>query len=374
MSGPFGNVYAERTVLVTGHTGFKGSWLSVWLKQLGADVVGYSLDPPTTPSNFEVCHLSERITDVRGDVRDYAALQACIAQHRPSVVFHLAAQPIVLTGYEEPRETFETNVTGTINLLEAVRCTPGVQAVVCVTTDKVYANREWTWGYREIDQLGGYDPYSASKAMAELAIEAYRRSFFGGGTEGDSGVALASARAGNVIGGGDWAAYRLVPDCMRALMADQPIRVRNPGAVRPWQHVLESLSGYLWLGAKLLSPTASAYAEAWNLGPSELQNVTTEQIVKQAIRLWGSGSYTCDPPSPQVETNVLRLNWEKAANRLQWRPTWNWEQALSYTVSWYKHYHNLQASPRPVDMAKISSDQIADYVECAREQNLAWSA
>jgi CDP-glucose 4,6-dehydratase len=370
MSTPFGNVYADRTVLVTGHTGFKGSWLSLWLIRLGAHVVGYSLDPPTTPSNFQACRLSEYVTDIRADVRDFEALMACVEDYRPSVVFHLAAQPIVLTAYEQPRETFDVNAGGTVNLLEAVRLSGVPQSVVCITTDKVYANREWIWGYREIDRLGGHDPYSASKAMAELVIDSYRRSFF---VPDATGVAVASARAGNVIGGGDWAAYRLVPDCMRALMNGQPIHLRNPHAVRPWQHVLESISGYLWIGAKLLSSDAQSYAGAWNLGPLEHQTISTERIVKRAIQLWGSGSYTTGTTQAKVETKLLKLNWEKAAGYLAWHPVWSWEQTLEKTVSWYKQYHAQQTGPDPVDMAAVCGEQIADYVQAARDQSVAWS-
>ena len=336
----FAATFANKTVLVTGHTGFKGSWLSIWLRELGAQVMGFSLpELPTKPCNFQVCGLEQRMLDVRGDVRDYDMLRKLLDTHRPEVIFHLAAQPLVLTAYDNPRETFEVNAMGTANLLEAVRETGTARAVVCVTTDKVYENREWVWGYRETDHLGGHDPYSASKAMAELAIAAYRRSFFAYG-----GPALASARAGNVIGGGDFAAYRLVPDCIRALMAGQPIIVRNPNYVRPWQHVLESLSGYLALAAKLLEE-GQAFAEAWNFAPQETGGVTAQMVVEKVIALWGSGEWVSeadgqDAPSviPPKETATLRLNWDKAANRLGWRPAYNWEQALVATVEWFRWF------------------------------------
>ncbi|HSM56979.1 MAG TPA: CDP-glucose 4,6-dehydratase, partial [Candidatus Sulfomarinibacteraceae bacterium] len=237
MNDSFANIFQDLPVLVTGHTGFKGSWLTVWLRELGARVTGFSLpEPPTRPSNFELCRLGSRMPDERGDVRDLHALQRLFDAHRPQVVFHLAAQPLVPTAYENPKETFDTNVGGTVNLLEAVRASDTVRAVVCVTTDKVYENREWVWGYRENDRLGGHDPYSASKAMAELAVASFRRSFFAEGAP-----AVATARAGNVIGGGDFTDDRLLPDCMRALMAQKPLWVGNPLSVRPWQHVLESL-------------------------------------------------------------------------------------------------------------------------------------
>ncbi|MEZ4515518.1 MAG: CDP-glucose 4,6-dehydratase [Chloroflexota bacterium] len=265
----FANAYDGLTVLVTGHTGFKGSWLVTWLLNLGATVVGYSLpDPPTEPSNFIVSNLSEKVIDVRGDIRDFETLQATVAQYRPTLIFHMAAQPIVLRSVELPKLTIDTNAGGTVNILEAIRTTDSVRALVSITTDKVYENQEWIWGYRESDQLGGHDPYSASKAMAELAIAAYRSTYFPPEDYAEHGVAIASVRAGNVIGGGDFADFRLVPDCMKALMDGRPIGVRNPLSVRPWQHVLEPLSGYLWLGIKLLQD-GPAFAEAWNFGPLE---------------------------------------------------------------------------------------------------------
>ena len=269
MKNLFGKSYDGLTVLVTGHTGFKGSWLTAWLLELGANVVGYSLEePPTQPSNFEVMGLSRLINDVRGDIRDFPALQNAIVEYRPDVIFHLAAQPIVLHSMTKPKLTMDTNAGGTVNVLEAMRTTTSARALVSITTDKVYENKEWLWGYRETDRLGGHDPYSASKGMAELAIASYRDSFFPPNKYEEHGVAVASVRAGNVIGGGDFADFRLVPDCMRALMAGEPIGIRNPLSVRPWQHVLEPLSGYLWLGAKLLQGGPDL-AGAWNFGPQE---------------------------------------------------------------------------------------------------------
>ncbi len=339
---PTANPFQGKTVLVTGHTGFKGSWLSIWLRELGAQVMGYSLpQPPTQPSNFQVCGLEQRLLDLRGDVRDFERLCELLHTHRPQVIFHLAAQPLVLRAYEDPRETFEVNAMGTVNLLEAVRRTNGgdgaLQAMVCVTTDKVYENREWVWGYRETDHLGGHDPYSASKAMAELAIAAYRRSFFG--QAGAVPVALAATRAGNVIGGGDFAAHRLVPDCMRALMAGEPVLVRNPQHVRPWQHVLESLSGYLLLAARLMAE-GDAFAEAWNFAPPETTGVTAQMVVEKVIALWGEGQWVAEGESSAApkETATLRLNWDKAANRLGWRPVYTWEEALSQTVEWFRWF------------------------------------
>lgn len=368
MDKEFGNTYAGLPVLVTGHTGFKGAWLTTWLIQLGADVIGYSLpEPPTTPSLFEVTKLGEYITDVRGDIRDLEHLQQTMATYRPQIVFHLAAQPIVLRGLEQPQATFEVNAGGTVNVLEAVRTADSVRAVVCVTTDKVYENQEWDWGYRENDRLGGRDPYSASKAMAELAIAAYRYSYFSADRYAAHGVAVASARAGNVIGGGDFADYRLIPDCLRALMTDEPIAVRNPLSIRPWQHVLESLSGYLWLGAKLLREGA-AVAEAWNFGPLEQKGVTAQALVEKLISLWGAGSWVhTHPAAKAVETGQLRLSWEKAAARLGWRPVYTWEEALAEIVAWFQAYRREEA------MYEVGCRHIRTYVQQARALKVAWA-
>jgi CDP-glucose 4,6-dehydratase len=373
MKETFGQVFDGLTVLVTGHTGFKGSWLSIWLTELGAQVVGYSLDPPTDPSNFALSRLSGRMADVRGDVRDFGTLCQTVERHRPQVIFHLAAQPLVLPSYREPKETFEVNVGGTVNVLEAVRATRSAKAVVCITTDKVYKNREWLWGYRENDELGGHDPYSASKAMAELAISSYRQSFFAVDRYAEHGVALASARAGNVIGGGDWAMHRLVPDCIRAWMNDRPIHLRNPGHVRPWQITLESLSGYLGLAAKMLQRDGYRYAEAWNFGPQERRAVTTEEFIQKAIALWGSGSYVTGTTQTEVETALLRLNWDKAANRLNWHPVYTWEEALGETIAWFKVYARHKVRNEAIDMYDVCADQIRVYTARARQLNLAWT-
>ncbi len=365
MKNLFDNVFQDLTVLVTGHTGFKGSWLSIWLTELGADVIGYSLpDAPTTPSNFDVSGVSGRITDVRGDIRDLAALRQTIARYRPDLVFHLAAQPIVLQGLKEPKLTFDTNAGGTVNVLEAVRMTDSVRAVVSVTTDKVYENREWLWGYRENDRLGGHDPYSASKAMAELAIESYRHSFFAR-EGGERPLPLASVRAGNVIGGGDFAEFRLVPDCMRALMAEEPIQIRNPLSVRPWQHVLEPLSGYLQLAARLLQE-GQPFAEAWNFGPLEQKGVTAQAIAEKLIALWGGAWERVDSGLPKVETGQLRLSWDKAAARLDWRPVYTWEEALTEITAWFKAYQNGH------NMYDVCLAHIQAYVQRAQVVGVGW--
>jgi len=374
MSTALHRTFDGLTVLITGHTGFKGSWLSIWLRELGARVVGYSLDPPTEPSNFRLSCLAGRVVDLRGDVRDFARLREAVEQHRPGVIFHLAAQPLVPLSYREPKETLDVNVGGTVNVLETARTTGATKAVLCVTTDKVYRNREWSWGYRENDELGGHDPYSASKAMAELAIASYRQAFFSGRSGGERTVAVASARAGNVIGGGDWGQDRLLPDCMRALIDGRAVPLHNPGCVRPWQSVLEPLSGYLWLAARLLSDEGSRYAGAWNFGPAERRAVSTEELVSEAIALWGDGSYVVADGRNEVETQVLRLNWDKAANELDWHPVYNWKEALAEAVGWFRAYHNTQQEhAAPIDMYGTCVAQIRAYTERAREQDLAWA-
>ncbi|MBW7959113.1 MAG: CDP-glucose 4,6-dehydratase [Anaerolineae bacterium] len=366
----FNNAYNGIPVLVTGHTGFKGSWLVTWLLELGAQVIGYSLpDPPTRPSNFTASNLAERIIDVRGDIRDYETLRQTIDAYRPRIVFHLAAQPIVLRSVELPKLTIDTNAGGTVNVLEAIRHSEDTRALVSITTDKVYENQEWLWGYRETDQLGGHDPYSAGKAMAELAIAAYRSTYFPAETYGrDHHVAIASTRAGNVIGGGDFADYRLVPDCMKALMDGRPIGVRNPLSVRPWQHVLEPLSGYLWLGVQLLRH-GPAFGEAWNFGPLEQKGVPAQALAEKLIELWGSGSWVHTRPGyAEVETGLLRLSWDKAAHRLNWRPVYTWVDALTEITDWFKGF---QAG---ADMQAMTRDHIRRYTARARELGLDWAA
>ncbi len=374
MTHPFANTYDGLPVLVTGHTGFKGSWLVTWLLELGAHVTGYSLpDPPTRPSNFNASGLAGRVTDVRGDIRDFESLRAAIEAHRPRLIFHLAAQPIVLRSVELPKLTMDTNAGGTVNVLEAIRATArengdGVQALVSITTDKVYENREWLWGYRESDQLGGHDPYSASKAMAELAIAAYRSTYFPPEGYGqDHRVAIASTRAGNVIGGGDFADYRLVPDCVKALMEGRPIGVRNPLSVRPWQHVLEPLSGYLWLGAQLLRH-GPAFGEAWNFGPLEQKGVPAGALAEKLVELWGSGRWEHTRPGyAEVETGQLRLSWDKAAHRLNWRPVYSWVDALTEITDWFKAFQAQE------DMHAVTRRHILRYTERARELGVEWA-
>jgi len=373
MTDAFDRTFEGTTVLVTGHTGFKGSWLCLWLEAMGARVVGYSLEPPSTPSNFELSRVADSTVDVRGDVRDLEHLESTISEHRPEIVFHLAAQSIVLDSYQDPKETFDVNVGGTVNVLEAVRATESVKAVVCVTSDKCYENREWDWGYREIDRLGGHDPYSTSKAMAELAAASYRKSFFSGARPQDRRVAVASVRAGNVIGGGDWANYRLLPDCARAFMAGQPLQLRNPSFRRPWQHVLEPLSGYMWLGAQLLGDRASHFAEAWNFGPRPGQAIPAEAVVQAAMDGWGGGTYTTGTAQTEKETKLLRLDWTKAATRLDWQPAYDVAEAIATTMTWYRDYSDRVAQDGEPDMSETCRTQIEAYSERARSLGVKWA-
>ncbi len=363
----FSNIYRDTTVLVTGHTGFKGAWLTAWLLELGADVIGYSEEtPPTAPSLFELAGLGALVTDVRGDIRDWERLWAVIEAHRPKIIFHLAAQPIVHIAAKDPKTSFDINAGGTVNVLEAVRKTDCVEAVVCITTDKVYDNKEWLYGYRELDRLGGKDPYSASKSMAELAINAYRSTYFPPDRYAEHGVSIAAARAGNVIGGGDFGEYRLVPDCIKALMDTAPIGIRTPHTVRPWQHVLVPLSGYLALGEQMLLD-GTAFSDAWNFGPVEQRGVTTEEIVEKLIELWGEGSWIhFDPDLPKIETGLLRLSWDKAAAQLNWHPVYDWVDALTEIVAFFKAYEagdNVHA---------VVHRHITDYIEKAAALDLPW--
>jgi CDP-glucose 4,6-dehydratase len=332
-------------------------------------VIGYSLDPPSVPSNFEASRLARRVVDIQSDVRSLDALCRVIEEFKPQVVFHLAAQAIVLQSYVSPKDTFDINVGGTVNVLEAIRLTTSVKVAVCITSDKCYENQEWMWGYREIDRLGGRDPYSASKAMAELAISAYRQSFFPTDRYEEHGVAVASTRAGNVIGGGDWGRDRILSDSMRALMEGQTVSVRNPNSVRPWQFVLEPLSGYLWLAAKLLRE-GCGFAEAWNFGPPERLAVSVRNLVQELIELWGTGEWehVSSEQAPH-EAGLLSLSWEKAANLLGWRPIYTWHEALAETVNWFKKYHKDSSA----DMYDTCVEQIGRYVDRARKLGAVWT-
>jgi CDP-glucose 4,6-dehydratase len=345
-----------KSVFLTGHTGFKGSWLAIWLDSLGARVHGYALEPPTNPNMYASIGLESLIDSARGDVRDKTAIRAAMVRARPELVIHMAAQPLVRRSYAEPLETYETNVLGTANLLEAVRSCPSVRAVVVVTTDKCYENKEWPWGYRENEQLGGYDPYSSSKACAEIVAAAYRRSFFGTPGEGEGAkVSLATARAGNVIGGGDWASDRLIPDFIRAMAKGEAIKIRSPWAIRPWQHVLEPLSGYLLL-AQALFQKGAEYAEAWNFGPEDSDARTVEWIVRRLCDLWkGGGRFELDDQPQPHEATYLKLDCSKAKSLLDWRPRWGLEHSLERIVEWNLAYSGGE------DMREVTLRQILEY-------------
>lgn len=343
-------VWAGRRVLVTGHTGFKGSWLALWLNAMGARVTGYSLPAPTHPSLFESARIAETLHHVEGDVRDATTLAATVAQARPDVIFHLAAQPLVRLSYEDPAGTYATNVMGTVNLLEAARTVPGVKAVVCITSDKCYENREWHWPYRENDPMGGYDPYSSSKGCAELVVSAWRRSFFA-----SEGPLLASGRAGNVIGGGDWAADRLIPDLVRAFEAGVSPLIRSPHSVRPWQHVLEALRGYIMLAERLLEGERS-FADGWNFGPSDEDAQPVQWIVSRMQARWG-GTAPAERQSGAHphEAGLLRLDCSKARGLLGWKPALPLESALDWIVEWHK------AVGSGADARMVTLEQIAAY-------------
>lgn len=325
-----------RRVFLTGHTGFKGGWLALWLQRLGADVTGYALPPPTEPDLFTLARVGDGLRSILADLDDGVRLEAALAEARPEVVLHLAAQPLVHAGYSDPVGTFRTNVLGTVRLLDAVRRVPGVRAVVNVTTDKCYENREWAWGYREIDRLGGHDPYSNSKACSELVTASFRDSFFPPARLAEHGVALASARAGNVIGGGDWGADRLIPDFVRAIEAGVPLHVRRPDAIRPWQHVLEPLAGYLRLAQRLVEDGA-AHATAWNFGPADADAKPVRWIAETLTRLWGDGAaWQLDGGDHPHEAHHLKLDCSKSRGELGWTPKLDLATALAWTVDWHR--------------------------------------
>lgn len=344
-----------KRVLVTGHTGFKGGWLSLWLQRLGADVVGFSLEPPSDPNLFEVAKVAEGMHSIIGDIRDYPLIRETIARHRPQIVFHLAAQALVRRSYREPIETYGSNVMGTVNLLEAIRREGGVRAVVNVTSDKCYENKEWIWGYRENERLGGRDPYSNSKACTELITAAFRDSYFPPEEYGRHGVALASARAGNVIGGGDWAEDRLIPDIIRAIVAGDPVSIRNPDAVRPWQHVLEPLAGYLVLAQRLFLD-GPEYAEAWNFGPEESSARPVSWVAGNLIRLWGGGArWEPDGGDHPHEAHYLKLDCAKSRERLGITPRLDLLTALEWIVDWNRAWLGGE------EMRRVTERQIDHY-------------
>lgn len=332
--------WCSKKVLVTGHTGFKGSWLCLWLNQLGAKVYGYALEPPTIPSLFELCKIGNTVNSVFGDIRDRGKLSRYINEVCPEIVIHMAAQPLVRESYENPVETYEINVMGTVNLLEAIRNCKSIKAVINVTTDKCYKNKEWYWGYRETEALGGYDPYSNSKACSELVTSAFRNSYFNNEKYDIHKVALATARAGNVIGGGDWAKDRLIPDCIQAILEEREILIRNPNAIRPWQHVLEPLSGYLMLAEKLYTQGIE-FASSWNFGSEESDAKPVKYIVEKICDIWGhNATYSIDNNVNPHESHYLKLDCSKAKNKLKWYPNWNLDTSIIKTIEWIKVYKN----------------------------------
>ena len=370
MKHQFNSVYHGKRVLVTGHTGFKGSWLSLWLSELGAEVYGYALDAPTDPSLFDEADvLSVLAGHEIGDVRDRENLKAYLLKVQPQIVFHLAAQPLVRLSYSEPAETYETNVMGTVNLLEAVRATSSVRVCQVITSDKCYENREWVYAYRENDCMGGYDPYSNSKGCSELVVSSYRQSFFHPDRISEHRVSLSSVRAGNVIGGGDWADDRIIPDCIRALEKSQAIEVRNPHAIRPWQHVLEPLSGYLWLAAcQYQNP--GRFEEGWNFGPGGIGNVPVSEIAGMVVKSWGSGSWQCEDSDMEKvhEARFLKLDITKANDLLEWYPVNSVEDAINMTVVWY-----LACSQGSGDLQVATVEQIKLYSSKAARAGICWA-
>ena len=347
--------YKDKKVLITGHTGFKGSWLSIWLKMLGAEVIGYALEPYTERDNFVVTKLQHKINHIVGDVRDYQNLLNVFTKYKPEFVFHLAAQPLVRESYVNPKETYDVNIGGTVNVLECCRLTESVKVIVNVTTDKCYENKEWIWGYRENDRLGGYDPYSSSKAGSEIVTTAYRQSFFDPQKVSEHGKGLASARAGNVIGGGDWQTDRLIPDCVRALEKNEPVVIRNPNAYRPWQHVLEPLYGYLLLASKMLEEPR-IYCDAWNFGPEAKSLKSVSEVADLVFENWGNGSWEShlDENAPH-ESNTLRLDITKASTLLDWSCVLIIKEAVQITIDWYKNY-------RQKNMHEFCEQQIESFI------------
>ena len=355
----FGDVYRGKRVLVTGHTGFKGSWLSLWLSQLGAEVVCISLASETQPSHWNLLGLESIVQHYELDIRQLTAVASVFKANQPEIIFHLAAQPLVRRSYRDPIETWSTNVMGTANVLEACRQTRSVRAILAVTTDKCYENQEWAWGYRESDRLGGHDPYSASKAGSELVAASYRSAFF----NTDGAPLLATARAGNVIGGGDWSEGRLIPDLMRAIVAQKSLEIRSPNATRPWQHVLESLSGYLLLGQKLIEGNKN-FDGAWNFGPERSGNCTVADVLERLQIHWpGVQWHQTTAPQPH-EANLLYLDSAKAHTQLGWRPVWNLDTTLEKTADWYRTFQANQST--------ISAQQLAQYVEAAQNAEVGW--
>jgi CDP-glucose 4,6-dehydratase len=362
MTSLFAGIYKDKTVLVTGHTGFKGSWLCYWLVQMGAKVVGYSLEAPTNPNHIELLDLD--IISVIGDIRDLEKLHTTFEKYNPDIVFHLAAQPLVRLSYENPIETYETNVIGTLKVFEACRKN-NVKAIVNVTSDKAYENKEWIWGYRENDPMGGYDPYSSSKGCADILASSYRNSYFNvKDYKKTHNTLLASCRAGNVIGGGDWAQDRLITDIMLSVSQNKKVSIRNPYATRPWQHVLEPLSGYLHIGQKLLEEKVE-FSDAWNFGPSDEGSINVEQVVKNVKQHWNTIDYEINKdPNALHEANLLKLDCSKAHILLKWKDVWDSSKTFEKTVLWYKEYYDNKNI--------LTQEDLVSYVNDARLKNIDW--
>ncbi len=341
--------YRDKKVLVTGHTGFIGSWLTECLTKRDADLCGYALDPPSHPNMFEVLELESEILDIRGDIRNKDLFKKTLQKFQPEIVFHLAAQPIVLDSYDNPVDTFETNVTGTVNLLNELRQVDSVKTIIVMTSDKSYRNNEWVYPYRENDLLGGKDPYSASKSCQDIVVDSFRESYFL-----NTGVGISSVRAGNVIGGGDWAQYRIVPDLVRGIVKGETVKIRNPDSIRPWQHVLEPISGILTLAERMHNDID--FSGAWNFGPEQNNEISVKELVEMFINIWGSGSYAFDEVHNPKEANNLQLDISKAKRKLNWTPRYNFSTALNETVEWYKEYYR-----NPAIMDKKTGEQIENY-------------
>lgn len=356
------SIYGDQTVLVTGHSGFKGTWLTKWLLELNANVVGYSLKPNTSPSMFNILNLEEKITNYYADTRDTNKVLEVIDETKPKFIFHLASQPLVRKSYSDPYDTYSTNIMGLVNIFEAVRQTDKTKVIINVTTDKCYENKEWEYAYREIDRLGGHDPYSSSKAAAELVTTSYQKSFF----HTDDSVNLASVRAGNVIGGGDWSKDRLIPDIIRAFVSDNNVELRNPNSIRPWQHVLEPLSGYLLLGSKMINN--QRYNSGWNFGPNMGTDKNVREIAEMMLNKWKASQskiLKLKNENSLHEANYLKLDISKSLHKLQWKPIFSIEEAIDQTVYWYNSYYEGEE-----DMNSITHSQIENYVKISKMRGL----
>ncbi|MCW6157982.1 MAG: CDP-glucose 4,6-dehydratase [Thermoplasmatales archaeon] len=343
--------FKDKKVMITGHTGFIGSWLTKWLLMKEADIKGYSLDPPTEPNMYNSIDLSKNIKDIRKDIRDVNSLRDTISEFQPELVFHLAAQPIVLESYDSPVETFDTNVMGTVDLLDNLRRINSVKVIIVMTSDKVYRNNEWVYPYREIDPLGGKDPYSASKSCQDIVVNSFRESYFN-----EMGVSVSSIRAGNIIGGGDWGKYRIVPDIVRGLTSNKIVKIRNPDAIRPWQYVLEPLSGMLMLARKMWNDVK--YSREWNFGPNNQRAITVKELADKFIENWDTGSYSITKSNDKKESNYLELDISRAKNELNWFPRYGFEESVEKTVEWYREYYRDRSS-----INKITENQIMTYFE-----------